>query len=135
MNIKRYNCSNTLDYGHELQRMCSSINDCWMCPIHHDSGVCKSKISSESISAVQNWSDTHPETDECFEIRKPRKLTDEDENSIREIFYKVLDDAFKMLFPHTDIIKSDYICELMEAENNLINQINSSIAHELFFSE
>ncbi len=61
MNVKRYNCSNTLDYGHELQRMCSSINDCWMCPIHHDSGVCKSKISSESISAVQNWSDTHPE--------------------------------------------------------------------------
>lgn len=27
MNVKRYNCSNTLDYGHELQRMCSSIND------------------------------------------------------------------------------------------------------------
>lgn len=75
---KRYNCSNTLDYGHELQRMCSSINDCWMCPIHHDSGVCKSKISSESISAVQNWSDTHPETDECFEIRKPRKLTEKE---------------------------------------------------------
>ena len=75
---KRYNCSNTLDYGHELQRMCSSINDCWMCPIHHDSGVCKSKISLESISAVQNWSDTHPETDECFEIRKPRKLTEKE---------------------------------------------------------
>ncbi len=49
-----------------------------MCPIHHDSGVCKSKISSESISAVQNWSDTHPETDECFEIRKPRKLTEKE---------------------------------------------------------
>lgn len=64
MNAKRYNCSNTLDYGHELQRMCSSINDCWMCPIHHDSGVCKSKISSESISAVQNWSDTHPEIED-----------------------------------------------------------------------
>lgn len=78
MNVKRYNCSNTLDYGHELQRMCSSINDCWMCPIHHDSGVCKSKISSESISAVQNWSNTHPETDECFEIRKPRKLTEKE---------------------------------------------------------
>lgn len=78
MNAKRYNCSNTLDYSHELQRMCSSINDCWMCPIHHDSGVCKSKISSESISAVQNWSDMHPETDECFEIRKPRKLTEKE---------------------------------------------------------
>lgn len=76
--VKKYDCSNTLDYGHELQRMCSSINDCWMCPIHHDSGVCKSKISSESISAVQNWSDTHPETDECFEIRKPRKLTEKE---------------------------------------------------------
>lgn len=75
---KRYNCSNTLDYGHELQRMCSSINDCWICPIHHDSGVCKSKISSKSISAVQNWSDTHPETDECLEIRKPRKLTEKE---------------------------------------------------------
>lgn len=35
--VKKYDCSNTLDYGHELQRMCSSINDCWMCPIHHDS--------------------------------------------------------------------------------------------------
>lgn len=68
-------------------------------------------------------------------MKMNRKLTDEDENSIREIFYKVLDDTFKMLFPNTDIIKSDYICELMEAENNLINQINSSIAHELFFSE
>lgn len=78
MNVKRYKCSNTLDYGHELQRMCSSINDCWMCPIHHDSGVCKSKISSESISAVQNWSDTHPETDECLEKRKLRKLTEKE---------------------------------------------------------
>lgn len=80
---KRYDCSNTLDYGHELQRMCSSINDCWMCPIHlhHDSGVCKSKISSESISAVQNWSDTHPE----IEYKERPALTSNDTSVLKAL--------------------------------------------------
>lgn len=63
MNVKRYNCSNTLDYFHEKERLCDSfINEeygCIKCPLFKS---CRYTIVTEEyISIVQNWSDTHPE--------------------------------------------------------------------------
>lgn len=113
MNVKRYNCSNTLDYGHELQRMCSSINDCWMCPIHHDSGVCKSKISSESISAVQNWSDNHPEK---------RDLTEDEMNILKA--FKAL--GFKYITADKDGGVCAYIFKPQKGTEAWYNDINDS---------
>jgi hypothetical protein len=59
---KRYDCSKAIDYVHEKERMCDSItgeDGCEKCPLSKFYKC--AEATEESISIVQNWSDTHPE--------------------------------------------------------------------------
>lgn len=61
--IKRYDCTKTLDYFHEKERLCDSfINEeygCTKCPLFK---FYRCTIATEEyISIVQKWSDAHPE--------------------------------------------------------------------------
>lgn len=63
LKAKRYDCTKTLDYSHERERMCSSFvnaeDGCSKCPLFQ---FYTCTITTEKcISIVQNWSDTHPE--------------------------------------------------------------------------
>ena len=60
---KRYDCTKTLDYFHEKERLCDSfINEeygCTKCPLFK---FYRCTIATEEyISIVQKWSDAHPE--------------------------------------------------------------------------
>ncbi len=74
--MKKYNCNNTLEYAHELNRMCMRFSHCDSCPMAKRS--CKARdISEAHINIVQEWSDNHPETvltDKQVEIFKALNL-------------------------------------------------------------
>lgn len=74
--MKKYNCNNTLEYAHEVSRMCRTIGDCDSCPI--DELSCEAnEISKTHINIVQAWSDAHPEitlTNKQVEIFKALNL-------------------------------------------------------------
>lgn len=69
--MKKYNCNNTLDYVHEIARMCRAFDEgCEGCPL--TKLHCELyEITPEHIRRVQAWSDAHPEitlTDKQLEI-------------------------------------------------------------------
>ena len=75
--MKKYNCNNTLDFTHEMSRMCKKFyTDCRACPCAELS--CEPRdLSQEYIRRVQAWSDAHPEitlTDKQVEIFKALNL-------------------------------------------------------------
>lgn len=58
--MKKYDCTRTLDYHHEKERMCDSYpagceNSCPFADMDCDD------ITEEHIRIVQEWSDEHPE--------------------------------------------------------------------------
>lgn len=60
------NCNNTLEYKHELFRMCDSYQRCCDgCPLNDKPCRGLESISEESIEAIQKWSDEHPELKSC----------------------------------------------------------------------
>lgn len=63
--MSKYDCSKTLDYSHERDRMCGAIKDgdCDNCKLQGVGGSCSntSYITQEHIDIVQKWSDEHPE--------------------------------------------------------------------------
>lgn len=74
--MKKYNCNNTLEYVHEIARMCRAFDEgegcegCQSCCGIFD-------ITPEHIKRVQIWSDNHPETvltDKQVEIFKALNL-------------------------------------------------------------
>lgn len=74
--MKKYNCNNTLEYVHEIARMCKAFTLCEGCPLTKKS--CDTfHITSEHVKLVQEWSDTHPEitlTETQVEILKALNL-------------------------------------------------------------
>ncbi len=77
--MKKYNCNNTLDYVHEVSRMCRTFDkckNCGGCPFAET--PCEIfNITPEHIKRVQAWSDAHPEitlTDKQVEILKALNL-------------------------------------------------------------
>lgn len=61
--MKKYDCSKTLDYMHERDRMHERYKeDCTKCPLHtvHLCGHIEG-ATTKSIEILQNWSDSHPE--------------------------------------------------------------------------
>jgi len=57
-----YDCSKTLDYFHEVNRMCSSHGlVCKGCIFDKNMTCTRDNVSSESISKLQKWSDANPE--------------------------------------------------------------------------
>ena len=60
----KYDCSKTLDYGHEKKRMCGTYRTCLDaclegCPLK--TVGCEGDITQGKIAIVQKWSDEHPE--------------------------------------------------------------------------
>ncbi len=75
--MKKYNCNNTLDYVHELKRMCESFVICSDCPICTNCSGAIREINANKIADVQAWSDANPEitlTDKQVEIFKALNL-------------------------------------------------------------
>lgn len=76
--MKKYNCNNTLEYAHELNRMCETFDNCSTCPCPLYGMSCGHlEITAEHIKIVQAWSDAHPEitlTDKQVEIFKALNL-------------------------------------------------------------
>lgn len=60
----RIDCSKTLNYAKEWERMCDYFYNrsmCTECPLYHTSN-CRvaGKVTQEHINIVQKWSDEHP---------------------------------------------------------------------------
>ena len=73
---QKYNCNNTLEFIHEIERMCKAFTLCKDCPLD-DIECRKADITAEHIKRVQIWSDAHPEitlTDKQVEIFKALNL-------------------------------------------------------------
>lgn len=58
--MKKYDCTKTLDYSHETNRMCTTYANCKEC-VFKGIGCIPSSITQESIDIIQRWSDEHPE--------------------------------------------------------------------------
>lgn len=74
--MKKYNCNNTLDYAHEVSRLCKTYRGCLDCPLY-GLGCEWGDTTPEHIKRVQAWSDAHPEitlTDKQVEIFKALNL-------------------------------------------------------------
>lgn len=78
--MKKYNCNNTLEYVHEVSRMCRAFDKCGGCdgcPLVKKSCCGIFDVTPEHINRVQAWSDAHPEialTDKQVEIFKALNL-------------------------------------------------------------
>lgn len=59
--MKKYNCNNTLEYAHEVSRLCKTYRGCLDCPLY-GLGCEWDDVTPEHINRVQAWSDAHPET-------------------------------------------------------------------------
>ena len=99
----KYDCSKTLDYAHEVMRMCKQTS-CENCLIKH--GECISigikDITKERIDIVQKWSDEHPEKtrqDAFFEIF-PKMVKRHDEGTPALCFYSLIGDSCPYLSDH-----------------------------------
>ena len=62
--MSKYDCSKTLDYAHEAQRMCEAVKQCADCPtrtVERKSCTFIDGTTQERIDIVQKWSNEHPE--------------------------------------------------------------------------
>ena len=71
----KYDCSKTLDYIHEWNRMCSHYlkgpdKTCKNCPLDMYDYICN-ETSPQHLQIVQAWSDSHPE---IFYITSAEKI-------------------------------------------------------------
>ena len=93
--MKKYNCNNTLDYAHEVSRLCKTYRGCLDCPLY-GLGCEWDHITPEHIKRVQAWSDAHPEitlTDKQVEIFKALNLLG---------FRYIAQDSDGQMFVYTD---------------------------------
>lgn len=83
--MKKYDCSKTLDYVHEVARACDKYVSCANgCPLINRVCTNITNVTQEDIDAVQMWSDEHPEVTkltkkdrlflEAFDIRGDRAI-------------------------------------------------------------
>ena len=79
--MKKYDCSKTLDYKHEINRACKMNEYCYHdCPMWGKTGCIDiSEVTQEDIDRLQRWSDEHPEA---------QKISKEERNFI-EMFENV----------------------------------------------
>ena len=97
----KYDCTKTIDYVHELQRMCAVNDDCCACSecplLGHDCLESKD-ITERHVAIVQKWSDEHPEKPKL--TKKERAFIDSfaylEGKSVQncgDIAYLILDNA------------------------------------------
>lgn len=58
--MSKIDCSITLNYAKERERMCNMYDDCKGCPFQYIND-CGTEIDQEHIDLVQKWSDVHPQ--------------------------------------------------------------------------
>lgn len=69
----KYDCNRTMEYAHEMKRMCRSYPTCTSCPIRgmsYFSFQVPPRPTQEIINIVQMWSDEHPETPKLTQKEK-----------------------------------------------------------------
>lgn len=59
--FRKYDCSLTLDYLHECERMCDDMCKCSDCPLYNFHRCVQTVITPEHINLVQKWSNEHHE--------------------------------------------------------------------------
>lgn len=60
--MKKYDCSKTLDYVHEVARACDKYVSCSSgCPLINRVCTNITNVTQEDIDAIQEWSDENPE--------------------------------------------------------------------------
>lgn len=59
--MKKYDCNKTLDYNHELERLCQTLRYCEDCPMREWHCELTNGLTQDGIDVLQHWSDTHPE--------------------------------------------------------------------------
>lgn len=115
--MKKYNCNDIMDYGHEFRRLCDlypSCSDNGGCPLKGRYCNTLGHITQEEIDILQKWSDEHPEapiltkTDraflECFMGTANRKISRDscyafyEHNGASSMLSR---DMFKALEPNT----------------------------------
>lgn len=70
----KYDCNKTLDYFHELKRVCDYYDDegCSKCPLYEKQYERCYEAETEGkivIDKLQKWSDEHPENKESFKYK------------------------------------------------------------------
>lgn len=58
--MKKFDCNNVLEYLHEEERICQMNEDCTTCILNSVGCSDGYEVNEESISIVQDWSDSHP---------------------------------------------------------------------------
>ena len=96
--MKKYDCNKTLDYSHELSRMCSSIR-CVECPIANKHSCSADHITQEHIDIVQKWSDEHPEAPK---LTKRERAFLECLSSDNKVIYRINSDEVYVGSPYTN---------------------------------
>lgn len=97
--MKKYDCSKTLDYFHERERLCKTKLNCCICELGEEGGSCHviTGFSQKDIDNLQKWSDEHPE--------KTRA------EAFLEMFPKLKkDDAGMLRLPCVKILIGEYPC-------------------------
>ena len=104
--LKKYDCTKTLDYAHERNRMCNFCYlSCENCPMYKfDNYGCKCNtirdITADRIAIVQKWSNEHPERPDRLELNVKQK---EILQALKTLGYKyIAKDSDKVLFAYLD---------------------------------
>ena len=129
--MKKYDCSKTLDYSHEVDRMCHAYNVCSqdneVCPLKESACYSAMVIDREKIDIVQKWSDENPEEPKltkrdlaflkafggCYRDRKIRKWCD---GSVYYVFDGTATTLAKGMFEDMEIDTEMTFEELLELE-------------------
>lgn len=86
-------CSKTVDFYNECDRMCDSFTNCKGCPFEIPDGACNIEQDIEySIEIIQQWSDSHPEP-------KPKTYADD--------FFERFPNASKCYFNEKDYVNGN----------------------------
>lgn len=121
--MKKYDCTRTLDFGHERNRLCKSYEECEGCLL--SGGHCVDFIfTEEQIRNLQKWSDEHPEKPtitkdeqlflECFRITEGKRI--EKVNGHVVLFGGVSSELWPTMFPFIENGESWTIEELLKLE-------------------
>lgn len=101
--MSKYDCTKTIDYVHELKRMCAALRprpsrNCLECPLVDLDCLAVKDITEKHIAIVQKWSDEHPEKPKL--TKKERAFIDSfaylEGKSVQncgDIAYLILDNA------------------------------------------
>lgn len=120
--MKKYDCNKTLEYAHELNRMCEAYEMCDGCPLSTMTNCNDAMNPSKKIGIVQKWSDEHPE---------PSKLSKREFDFL--MMFKWVDEKWIERTPngHLRFVTKNEHCYLCDAWFSFIGKGESMTFREL----